>query len=377
MLSLSKHGPTAGPTLRQAQGDNVDGLNVTAWRRGAVLAAVAFAFVASAATVAPARAQAVSPLDFGTEFLGDVRLGVALATTAELADAPELLARPSSQRFVDDALARVLVETADPAVRAAAGRYRDDLRAAPGAPFDRTRADADAVAFTRDVLHALPAPRDRLCVAGILAEQTAYNARVLRSAADDAQLRKALGATSAADSLVSGLGAARARLAALPAERWSEIADAAGGIVASMLGPLTTPPFPPSDGVWAVLLRSRPTEAAAIRHGTPHLWLEIVRFDGTRRTIGGYSGSGDWALDSRALTCDFDKEGERASEGAVPVAPPPGTTLAQLAKTLTERCTAAAKSPPPYRAREASDARFIVDLLLAAGVDAASVLHVK
>ena len=114
-----------------------------------------------------------------------------------------------------------------------------------------------------------------------------------------------------------------------------------------------------------------------MRHGTPHLWLEIVRFDGTRRTIGGYSGSGDWALDSRALTCEFDKEGERASEGAVPVAPPPGTTLAQLAKTLTERCTAAAKSPPPYRAREASDARFIVDLLLAAGVDAASVLHVK
>jgi hypothetical protein len=345
--------------------------------RIAALAAIAFAAASSVLAVAPARAQAVSPIDFGTEFLGDVRLGVALATTAELADTPELLARPSSQRFVDDTLARALGETSDPALRAAAGRYRDDLRATPGAPFDRARADADAATFARDVLHALPAPRDRLCAAGILAEQTAYDARVLRSPADDAQLRKALGATSAADAVVSGLGAARARLVALPAGHWSEIADVADGIVASMLGPLTTPPFPPGDGVWAVLLRSRPTEAAAIRHGTPHLWLEIVRFDGTRRTIGGYPGSGDYALDSRALTCEFDREADPASEGAIPIAPPPGTTLAQLAKTLAERCTAAAKAPPPYRARAASDARFIVDLLLDAGVDAASVLRVK
>jgi hypothetical protein len=47
------------------------------------------------AAAPPAFAQAVSPIDYGPDSLAAARLGIALATIGELADAPELLARPS------------------------------------------------------------------------------------------------------------------------------------------------------------------------------------------------------------------------------------------------------------------------------------------
>jgi len=322
----------------------------------------------------PGRAQVVSPLDFNAVSLGDVRLGVALATTSELVDAPALLARPSSQSFIDDAFARILASTNDAVVRARSNAYRDDLRAQAGATFDRARADADLTALTRDVLRALPPPRDRLSVVGILAESIAYNARVLRSPAVDADLRKTLGTASIADTLFPGLAEMRSELAALHRGRWPAIADLATKIVTAIAG-TSSAPFPANHGVWLVLMRSATVDGMTARRGTPHLWLDIVRFDGTHRAVGAYPDGGDFARDARRLTCAFDREGDDESERAIPLVPPAGTTDAQLADAFAARCTAEAKSPLPYRVRDASDARFIVDAMLAAGIDAAAVMR--
>jgi hypothetical protein len=322
-----------------------------------------------------AGAQAVSPIDFGGESLGDVRLGVALAAVTELVDAPELLARPSSQGFVDDTFARLTDLASDPLVRGEVSRTREDLRAQTGAAFDRTLADRELAELTRSLLHALPAPRNRLCSVGILAEVAAYNARVLRSPSVDAEIRHALGKADVADTLVSSLSALRERVAAEPAGRWVEIARASGAVVAAILGPAATPPFPENSRVWLVLLRSRPTNADIVRRHTPHLWLDVVRFDGSHRTIGAYPSGGNFAHDAPHLSCAFDREPNDESERAVPLAPPPATTSAQLAASLTARCTARANSAVPYRVRDASDARFIIDEMLAAGVDAAAVMR--
>ncbi len=323
----------------------------------------------------PARAQVVSPLDFNAASLGDVRLGVALAVMSELVDAPALLVRPSSQSFVDDAFARILASTNDAVVRARSTAYRDDLRTQDGATLDRARADADLTALTRDVLHALPAPRDRLCVVGILAESIAYNARVLRSPTVDADLRKTLGAASIADTLFPGLAEMRSDLAVLHRGRWSEIASVATKIVTAIAGNSSEAPFPANHGVWLVLLRSASVDGMTARRGTPHLWLDIVRFDGTHRAVGAHPEGGDFARDARRLTCAFDREGNDESERAIPLVPPAGTTDAQLADAFTARCTAEAKSQIPYRVRDASDARFIVDAMLSAGIDAAAVMR--
>lgn len=323
----------------------------------------------------PAGAQAVSPIDFGSESLGDVRLGVALAAVTELVDAPELLARPSSQNFIDGTFARLSDMASDPLVRGEVSRTREDLRAQTGAAFDRTLADRELAELTRSLLRVLPSPRNRLCTVGLLAEVTAYNARVLRSPSVDAEVRRALGKADVADTLVSGLSALRARVAAEPAGRWTEIARASGSAVAAILGPAGTPPFPETSRVWLVLLRSHPTSADAVRRHTPHLWLDIVRFDGSHRTIGAYPAGGNFAEDSPHLSCAVDREPNDESERAVPLVPPPATTSAQLASALAARCTAHANSGGPYRVRDASDARFIIDEMLAAGVDAAAVMR--
>jgi hypothetical protein len=341
-----------------------------------LLAVVAFACGAVSAP-SPATAQAVEPIAFGTGPLAQVRLGIALAASAELADAPDLLARPSSQAFVDDAFAFAQGEVRDAALRAEGVRARAALAATAGAPFDRARADAEVARYTRTLLRELGAPDDRLCALGILAEQTAYDARVLRSPADDARLRKAVGASDIADGSVPGLAGMRARLAALPAGRWDAIASAAGDVTSALLGPGASPPFPASDAVWMVLLRSRPTNADAERRGTPHLWLDVVRFDGSHRSFGAYPGGGDFTRDAHRLACAAGREDDAGSEGAVPVPPPPGTTVAQLAATIAARCAADTSIAGEYRVRAASDARYVVDLLLAAGVDAGPLLRAR
>ncbi len=338
-------------------------------------AAFGLACLCALAAPLPLRAQAVSPIDFGTESLGDVRLGVAIATVAQLVDAPALLARSSSQSFVDDAFARLAAATDDARVRADVTRDRDDLRTDGAATFDRARADRDLVALVHDVLHAFAFPRDRLFDVGLLSQQSAYNARVLRSPSTDGEVRHALGAIDVADTLVVGLKALRQRLASVPAGHWSDIATQSGAIVAAILGPSVTPPFPESDAVWLVLFRARPTDIAA-RRGTPRLFFDVVRFDGTHHTIGAYpAGSGGFTRDAPALVCGFDREGDAASERAIPIVPPPGTTDAQLADELETRCLASAKGTWRYRVSAATDARFIVDLLVNTVPDAASIVR--
>jgi hypothetical protein len=339
-----------------------------------VAGTLAFALATFVPGARVARAQAVSPIDFGAAPLDEARLGVAFAVLAELADAPAILARPSSQTFADAAIARISAVTTDYAVRIEASRTRNDLAAAGGTAFDRGAADGDLAALTRLVLRTLPAPQDRYFAAGILAQQTAYDARVLRSPSDDATLRKALGAANVADAALPGLAQARAHLAALPPGAWNEIAASASAIVARFLGPQNPLPFPETDGVWVVLLRSRAVPGMTLRHGTPHLWFDIVRFDGTHRSIGAYPAGGDFAHDSRTLACAAGRENDVASEGAVAIEPPVGTTTAQLAEALEAHCDARPAARLTYRASAASDSRYVVDALLAVGVDASAVL---
>ncbi len=339
------------------------------------VAAFAIASLSAFAAPLPLRAQAVSPIDYGTESLGDVRLGVAIAAVAQLVDAPALLARSSSQSFVDDAFARVAAATGDARVRADVARDRDDLRPSDASAFDRAKADGDLVALVHDVLHAFAFPRDRLFDVGLLAQQSAYNARVLRSPSTDAEVRHALGAIDVADTLVAGLKAMRQGLASVPSGRWGDIATESGAIVAAILGPSVTPPFPESDAVWLVLLRARPTAITA-RRGTPRLFFDVIRFDGTHHTIGAYpAGAGGFTRDAPALVCGFDREGDAASERAIPIVPPPGTTDAQLADELESRCLASAKGTWRYRVAAATDARFIVDLLVNTVPDAAAIVR--
>ncbi len=339
------------------------------------VAALGLVCLCALAAPRPLRAQAVSPIDFGTESLGDVRLGVAIATIAQLVDAPSLLARSSSQSFVDDAFARVAAATDDARVRADVTRDRDDVRPNDASAFDRARADRDLVALDHDLLHAFAFPRDRLFDMGLLAQQSAYNARVLRSPSTDNDVRRALGAIDVADTLVVGLKTMRERLASVPAGHWGEIATQSGAIVAAILGPSVTPPFPESDAVWLVLFRARPTDIAA-RRGTPRLFFDVVRFDGTHHTIGAYpAGSGGFTHDAPSLVCGFDREGDAASERAIPIVPPPGTTDAQLADELETRCLASAKGSWRYRPSAATDAHFVVDLLVNTVPDASAIVR--
>jgi hypothetical protein len=126
--------------------------------------------------------------------------------------------------------------------------------------------------------------------------------------------------------------------------------------------------------VWVVLLRSRAVAGETLRHGTPHLWIDVVRFDGSHRSIGAYPAGGDFAHDARTLVCAAGRENDVASEGAVAIEPPVGTTTAQLADALEARCTARPATALAYRVGAASDSRYVVDALLAAGVDASAVL---
>ena len=347
---------------------------MTAMRMLAACAAVAFGSASVFGAAVPARAQIVSPVDFDAASLGDVRLGVALATVSELVDTPGLLARASSQTFVADTFARLLASTSDPVLHGRASAAEDDLRVPDGIAFDRTRAESDLTQLTRNLLRALPPPRDRLCLVGFFAEGIAYNARVLRSPSVDAELRKALASASVADTLVPGLATMRSDLAALRRGRWTEIGAGAMKIVAGIVG-AAAEPFPANDGVWVVLLRAYPVEGMTMRRGTPHLWLDVVRFDGSHRTIGAYPDDADFGRDSAHLACGFDREASDEGETAIPLVPPPGTSSEQLADALVARCAAHAKSSGSYRVRDASDARFVVDAMLAAGIDAAAVMR--
>jgi len=174
----------------------------------------------------PAFSQAVSPIEYDTTALADARLGVAVATMSELADAPELLARPSSQAFVDDTFAQIAL-TPDTLLRTRAERRRDALRVDSVATFDRSAAYAAMGDLTKNALLAFGAKRGAFLSLGIVAEQTAYNARVLHDAEADTQDRSTIGKDAVADSVVPGLKELRADLAAPAGHSWESTADVA------------------------------------------------------------------------------------------------------------------------------------------------------
>jgi hypothetical protein len=328
-----------------------------------------FAF-ALAVTLAPqsALAQTVSPIDFDGASLGDPRLGVAIATIDELADTPALLARPSSQQFVDDAFARVLATAPDDAIlRSRSERWRDALRV-PLSSFDRNAAYAAVGDVSKNVLRAAGSPRDKLIALGILAEQTFYNARVLHDPEVDDGDRAAIGANDAADTIVENLKGMRADLAALDSRRWTQSAEDAQKIVAALLGSSFVVPFPPSPAVWLVLLRTRSTGSDASRKAE-HYWLDVVRFDGTHQTYGGYpGGTQTYGHDANRLLCQADKELDAIGDRAIPITPGPGSNSAQLAASIAHLCEAANAAGLRYRVHDADDDRLVADLLFRSGV---------
>ena len=319
-------------------------------------------------------AQAVSPLDYSAASVADVRLGVALATLAELADTPELLARPSSQQFVDDTFAEVAQTTSDTSILVRARDRRNALDAG-GNPFDSSRAHTNLADLTKDVLRTAGSPRNKLIALGILAEQEAYNARVLRDPATDTADRAALGASDVADTLVPDLPGLRAQLAALGPNQWGAAGDASEKIVAALLGSSFAVPFASSPAVWLVLLRTRPTNADKIRHAQ-HYWLDIVHYDGTHQTIGAYpDGKNVFDRDASRLLCSLDRESDEVAARTIPVQPGPGTTSAQLAVTLVHLCDTERLSGIRYHVKDADDDRLIADILFRAGVSVAPILR--
>ncbi len=327
--------------------------------------------------LAPQRAfaQAVSPIDYGAASIADPRLGVAIATMAELADTPALLARPSSQQFIDDAFARVLATAPqDAIVRAHVERWRDTLRVTQE-PFDRTAAYAAVGDLTKNVLRAAGSPSDKLIALGILAEQTFYNARVLRDPAIDGGDRAAIGANDAADNLFDGLKDMRFQLASLGFNQWSQTADGAQKLVGTLLGSSFAVPFPPSPAVWVVLLRARTTGSDAARK-SEHYWLDVIRFDGSHQTYGGYpNGTQEYGRDAGRLSCLVDKELDTTGDRTIPIAPGPGSTSAQLAASIAHFCDAANRSGLRYRVRDADDDKLVADLLFRSGVLVGPVLR--
>jgi hypothetical protein len=344
---------------------------VKLYRHCRIVAALALA-ACLAASPTGARAQAVSPVDYGSDSLAPVRLGIALATIGDLADAPELLARPSSQQFVDDTFARIAATTSDDALKMHAARRRTAFNAGPS--FDRTAAYAALADETKDTLRAAGA-NGPLVAFGILAEQTDYNARVLHSAKDDAQDRSAIGREAGVDALVPGLAGLRAKLAALAPSDWDATATCAEAIVAALLGSDVAVPFPRSSGVWLVLLRTRATGAEAQRHAL-HYWLDIVRFDGTHQTIGAYpDGTFAFDRDTSQLACRTDRELAEPSVAAIPVTPGAGSSSAQLAESLIHLCGDGRTAGLSYRVKNADDDRFIADILFRSGVSVGPLLR--
>jgi len=329
--------------------------------------------IATLAVVGSASAQ-VATLPAFEGRARDVRLGIAFATMVELEDAPTLLRRPSVARVVagdEDAL-----QAAAPggAASAALATVRRDLDAGPSG--DRLAADRDLGALEQRYLAALGHARARRFLVGALAEQIFYNARVLREPGADRASRALLLRIDDADAVVPGTSAARAALGAATSADWPTIERLSRGLVAAILGSSDAVPFASGPGVWVVLLRTRATDADAVRRGAPHFALDVVRFDGTRTTYAAYPGGAErFGHDAATLPCLADQEPAGRTLRAVPVPPPPGTTPDQLARAIRTGCAAAAAAPAPYVAAEASDDRLVVNLLVASGIDVTPLLR--
>jgi hypothetical protein len=291
----------------------------------------------------------------------------------EAAGSPLVLSDPAAQSFVDGTFAEIVTLTSEPSVRGDFSALKTALHAP--AQMDRTRVLAAYRIALLALLRALPSPRDRLLQIGMLAEQTQYNARVLRERAADLELRRQLGTLSDGDAVVAGLRPLRARLAALPPEDWDRSAGLAERIVAAALGPGNVPPFPAAPALWTVVLRARPAGSGPFARTAPHFSLDVVWYDGHHETFGGYPNGGlDFDHDAARIECLRNREPQTGVIRAIEVVPPAGKSYEAIAQSFESSCDAFGRETPPYSVSEASDDKFIAALLAAAGIDPASVL---
>ncbi len=316
-----------------------------------------------------ARAGYVSAIDYGTGPAAVARAGVAAAAVAELMDSPPLLAEPAGQRFTDAAFAELESLAPQAALRGRYVAFRRQLRPRDGR-FDRVRSLQTFQSLTVDLLRVLAPPGDRLFVLGTAAQQADYNARVLREAPTDRELRALIGSVGDGDGLFPDVATLRAKLAALPPEDWKESGALAHAIVVAILGSAGAAPFPSAPGIWTIVVRSRPAGSGAGKREAPHLSLDVVWFDGRHRTFAGYPDGGtDFANNADRLECLRDREPQSGTLHANPVAPPPGVSYDAVAASFENSCDAISKQPPPYLVSEASDDKLIAAMLSAAGID--------
>ncbi len=341
----------------------------TAGRRRAACAAALFALALPAGARA---AGVVSTIDFGTGAAAIARAGVAGETVAELLDSPPLLGEPSVQHFTDLAFAQLESLAPDDGLKHRYAALRNRLRPRDG-KFERTPALRTFQTLTVDLLHGLGGAREGLFVLGTAAQHVEYNARVLREAQTDRDLRALIGSVADADGVFPAVGPLRAKLAAVAPEDWKESATLAHALVVAILGSADAAPFPPAPGIWTILVRMRPAGSGVERREAPHDSLDVVWFDGRHDTFAGYpDGGNDFARDADRLECVRDREPQDGTLEAVPVAPPAGISYDAVAASFERSCTAIDSRPPPYLVSEASDAKLISAMLSAAHIDPGS-----
>jgi len=220
------------------------------------------------------------------------------------------------------------------------------------------------------LLHALGGQRAGLFLIGTAAQQVEYNARVLREAQTDRELRGLLGSVDDADAVFPEIGPLRAKLAALPPEDWKQSEALAHAMVVAILGSADAAPFPPVPGIWTILVRSRPAGSGPAKREALHVSLDVVWFDGRHRTFAGYPDGGmDFAHDADRLECLRDREPQTGTLHAVPVAPPAGLSYDAVAASFERSCDQIENRPPPYSVSEASDDKLISAMLSAAHID--------
>jgi hypothetical protein len=342
-------------------------------RRAATRIALLAALVAATCPGGSRAAGFVSTIDYGTGPRAAARAGVAGATVAELMDSPPLLAEPASQSFIDVAFAQLESLTSDEGLKRRYTALRVKLRPHDG-KFDRTRSLQAYQSLTVDLLHALSPPRDRLFLLGTAAQQVEYNARVLREAQTDRELRSLLGTVSEGDVLFPDITQLRAKLAAAAPEDWKTSTSLAHAIVVAILGSAGAAPFPSAPGIWTVLVRVRPAGSGDDKREAPHASLDVVWFDGRHDTFAGYPAGGTgFSKDADRLECLRDREPQTGTLRAIPVAPAPGVSYDAVAASLERSCDQIEKRPPPYLVSEASDDKLVSAMLSAAHIDPGSV----